>query len=367
MYSFGHQFRITIFGESHGPGIGVTIDGVPAGTSITKERLQERLDRRKPGTDQIHSQRRESDVPRIYSGVREGKTTGAPVTILIENEDARSKHYRERKDTPRPGHADYTSWLKYGEHRDWRGGGHFSGRLTAPIVAAGAVAEQLMENTEVNCISHTRRIGSVESSISPEEVSEEKVEPPVYCPEEKTGEKMREHIDETRKAQNSLGGIVETIVQGVPGGLGEVFFGRFDARASHLCMAIPAVKGIEFGKGFEAAEMKGSEHNDPFVIENGEIVTETNHAGGVLGGITTGSPVVFRVVVKPTSSISRKQKTVNLKSKEPEEIQIKGRHDPCIVTRAVPVMEACAEILMADFLMMQQAEESVSPSDNRIK
>lgn len=349
MYSFGQYFRMTLFGESHGPGIGVTLDGIPAGTPITTEMIQKRLDQRKPGTDVIHSQRKESDIPILFSGIRDGRATGAPVTVLIENEDDRSTHYRERKDTPRPGHADFTSWLKYGEDRDWRGGGHFSGRLTAPIVAAGAIADQLIGDME--CISYTRKISDLEIERSPEEIRREQIQKPIFCPESEKAERMEERIDEARQSRNSLGGVIETVIRNVPGGMGEVFFGRVDARLSYFCMAIPAVKGIEFGTGFDAAEMTGKEHNDPLEVEGGEIRSRTNHAGGVLGGVTTGMPVVFRTVVKPTSSIPQEQQTVNVKTKEETDVLVKGRHDPCVVPRAVPVLRACAEIVMADFLM----------------
>lgn len=355
MNTFGERFQITIYGEAHGSAVGVVIEGVPAGTELHEDRIQERLNRRRPGSSRIVSQRKEKDHARNQSGVFEGKATGSPISFWIPTTDARTKHYEERKHTPRPGHADFTAYLKYGEARDWRGGAHFSGRLTAPIVLAGAVAEHLLEKEQIQCVAHTKRVGSVEApEVDPNELEPGDLHPPVLCADEETAVEMEETIDSVRKDRDSLGGLIETVVTGVPGGMGEVFFGRADAKLSHLCMAIPAVKGIEFGAGFDVAKRKGSENNDPFAIEDGKIVTETNHAGGLLGGLTTGMPVVFRVPVKPTSSIPREQKTVDLKEREETTIRVKGRHDPCIVPRAVPVLRACAQVVTADLLLLSE-------------
>ncbi len=365
MNSFGEVFRVTIFGESHGQGIGVTVEGYPPGKEVDVSRVQKRLDQRKPGTSKIVSQRRESDQPEAYSGVLDGKATGSPITFLIRNEDVKSDHYRDRMHTPRPGHADYTAYLKYGESRDWRGGAHFSGRLTAPLVIAGALAEQILEEEGISTIAHTVKIGDLEvSDVEPENLSEGELNNEVLCAEEDTAQEMVEAINTARKNLNSLGGIVEGVVKGIPGGIGEVFFGRADARLSHLCMAVPAVKGIEFGAGFAAANMTGKEHNDPFRIQDGEVITETNNAGGVLGGLTTGMPVVFRSVVKPTSSIPAEQRTVDLKKMEETTLEIKGRHDPCIVPRAVPVIRACASIVFADLLLIDRGRRGGSDAKN---
>jgi chorismate synthase len=357
MNTFGQLFRVSIFGESHGAGVGVTIEGFPKGKEIDMDHIQKRLNQRRPGTSKIVTQRKEADKPEPFSGVFEGRASGSPITFLIHNKDSDSSHYKERMFTPRPGHADYTAYVKYGDARDWRGGAHFSGRLTAPIVIAGAMAEQILMDEGMNTISHTVQIGEEEApDVPPEELSEDMIHEPVRCADEEANERIAEYIDDTRKDLDSLGGVIETVVQGVPAGLGEVFFGRVDAKLAHICMSMPAMKGIEFGAGFDSAEMKGSEHNDPFAIEDGEVVTETNNAGGTLGGLTTGMPVVFRVVVKPTSSIPQEQKTVHLEEMEETTLQIKGRHDPCIVTRAVPVIQACASIAFADLVLLERSE-----------
>jgi len=355
MNTFGEQFRVSIFGESHGEGVGVTIEGFPRGKEVDMDLIQKRLNQRRPGTSKIVTQRKEVDQPEPFSGLFNGRASGSPITFLIHNKDADSSHYRERMHTPRPGHADYTAWLKYGEARDWRGGAHFSGRLTAPIVIAGAMAEQILADEGMTSLAHTVQIGDTEvPDVDPSELSEDMIHEPVRCADEEANEEIAEQIDRQRKNLDSLGGVVEAVVQDVPGGLGEVFFGRADAKIAHLCMSMPAMKGVEFGAGFDAAEMSGSEHNDPFAIEDGEVVTETNNAGGTLGGLTTGMPVVFRVVVKPTSSIPQEQQTVDLEKMEETTLQIKGRHDPCIVTRAVPVIQACASIVFADLVLLSK-------------
>ncbi len=357
MNTFGQLYRVTIFGESHGEGVGVSIEGFPKGKEVDMEHIQKRLNQRRPGTSRIVTQRKEADRPEPFSGIFDGRASGSPITFLIQNKDSDSSHYRERMYTPRPGHADYTAYVKYGGARDWRGGAHFSGRLTAPIVIAGAMAEQMLMDEGMQAVSHTVQIGEHEvPEVDPEELSEDMIEEPVRCADPEANERIADVIDRERKNLDSLGGIIETVVKGVPAGMGQVFFGRADAKLAHICMSMPAMKGIEFGAGFQAAEMKGSEHNDPFAIEDGDVVTETNNAGGTLGGLTTGMPVVFRVVVKPTSSIPQEQKTVNLKEMEETTLEIKGRHDPCIVTRAVPVIQACACIAFADLLLLDKKE-----------
>ncbi len=351
---FGQAFRIVTFGESHGPYIGVVIDGVKPGLPIDVAEIQKQLDRRRPGQSKVVTPRNEPDEVQIVSGVFEGKTTGTPICLLIKNSDPRSKDYSRIKDILRPGHAVFTYLKKYGVF-DYRGGGRASGRETATRVAAGAVARQFLAQRGIQIIGFTRQIGSIRAETVDYSVIEKNV---VRAPDMEAAEKMIQAIQRVRKEGDSLGGIVEIIVKNVPPGLGEPVFNRMEADLAAALMSIGAVKGVEIGEGFRAATMKGSEHNDLFYKDDttGEIRTRTNHAGGTLGGITTGEDLVLRIAVKPTSSIHKPQQTVTIEG-EPVEFRTGGRHDPCICPRVVPVAEAMVALVLIDHLLMQERLE----------
>ncbi|MDR2039036.1 MAG: chorismate synthase [Bacteroidales bacterium] len=324
MNSFGRIFRVSIFGESHGPCTGVCIDGCPPGIALSESDFENDLGRRRSGRKGT-TPRIETDLPKLLSGVFNGYTTGAPILIIIENSDTRSKDYSLFSEIPRPGHADFVAGVKYKGHTDYRGSGHFSGRITAGLVTAGVLAKKIL--TPVIIRSQILEIG---------------------------GSKNWEGIiDKCIDEQDSVGGIIECTVDSVPVGWGEPFFDSTESIISHMIFSIPATKGIEFGSGFGAARMHGSEHNDTFVHSSGQ--TKTNHAGGINGGITNGNPIVFRVAVKPTSSIARPQKTINIKSGEPAILETPGRHDACIVLRIPPVIEAATAIALADLMMVSKA------------
>jgi chorismate synthase len=323
MNSFGRLFRVGLFGESHGPAVGVLIDGCPAGLPLTEADLEADLGRRRAGAKGT-TPRAEADKPVIMSGVFRGRTTGAPVLIRFENAAQDPAAYDAIKDTPRPGHADFTGWKKYGGFNDHRGGGHFSGRLTVGLVAAGAVAKKLIRPVEVEA-----RL--VEAGGSPD---------------------IAAAVEAAAAGKDSAGGIVACEARNVPAGLGEPFFDTAESLLSHILFAIPAVRGVEFGTGFAAARMRGSAHNDPIAAADGR--TETNHAGGVNGGITNGNPIVFRVAVKPTASIGRPQRTVDLRTGKAAEITVAGRHDTCIALRAPVVVEAAAAVVLADLMLLEQ-------------
>lgn len=338
--------RHMIFGESHGPAIGVVLEGVPAGLELDLEQVQKELDRRKPGQDLTATARKESDLVEVLSGVFEGKTTGAPLAMVIHNSDQHSKDYESIRYTPRPSHGDYAGFIKSKGCLDYRGGGHFSGRLTAPLVAAGAVAKQVLAGHGVKVGAHISSIyGICDAALeNPEDLKDvaAKVFPVL---DDSKGEEMRQAILEAKEEQDSVGGAIECAVTGLPAGLGAPDFGcNVEGIFSQYLFAVPAVKGIEFGAGVAFSLMRGSEANDPFAVEDGKVVTKTNHAGGVNGGITNGMPVTFEVTIRPTPSIALPQESVDLRTGEEVEIEIKGRHDPCIVPRAVPVIEAAAAL-----------------------
>jgi len=338
--------RHMIFGESHGPAIGVVLEGVPAGLELNLEQVQKELDRRKPGQDLTATARKESDLVEVLSGVFEGKTTGAPLAMVIHNSDQHSKDYESIRYTPRPSHGDYAGFIKSKGCLDYRGGGHFSGRLTAPLVAAGAVAKQVLAGHGVKVGAHISSIyGICDAALeNPEDLKDvaAKVFPVL---DDSKGEEMRQAILEAKEEQDSVGGAIECAVTGLPAGLGAPDFGcNVEGIFSQYLFAVPAVKGIEFGAGVAFSLMRGSEANDPFAVEDGKVVTKTNHAGGVNGGITNGMPVTFEVTIRPTPSIALPQESVDLRTGEEVEIEIKGRHDPCIVPRAVPVIEAAAAL-----------------------
>ena len=327
--TIGERYRFTIWGQSHAPAIGVTIEGLPAGFRPDKEKLAAFLARRAPGNGPFSTARKEADIPEFLSGLADGVTCGAPLTAIIRNTNARSADYDELRRVPRPGHADYPAYVKYGGSRDVAGGGQFSGRLTAPLCIAGGLALQMLE---AEGITIRASIVSVGGETDP------------YA--------MTRAMQDAKDAGDSVGGVIECVCEGVPAGLGEPMFGGMENRIAQIVFGIPAVKGIEFGAGFSAASMRGSENNDPYYIdETGTVRTRSNNAGGILGGITTGAPIVFRAAVKPTPSIALKQDSVDLVAGENVTLSVKGRHDPCIVPRAVPVLEAAAACAVYDALL----------------
>ena len=349
--TYGEHIKLTIFGQSHGPAIGMTLDGVPAGLKVDLDALQAFLNRRAPGQNDYSTPRREADMPEFLSGIVDGYTCGAPITAIIRNTNTRSGDYEELKDCPRPGHADYTAQIKYGGSQDVAGGGHFSGRLTAPLCIAGGLCKQWLEKKGIQIAAHIVAIGGVVDEpvyldwVDPD-FSKIRTEFPVLNPE--AGEKMRQVIAAARANGDSVGGLIECIATGIPSGIGDPMFGGMESRIAQIVYGIPAVKGLDFGSGFSGSYMLGSENNDAFAIRDGKVVTLTNNAGGILGGITTGMPLVFQAAIKPTPSISLPQQTVSLSAMEERTLEVKGRHDPCIVPRAVPVIEAAAAIAVFD-------------------
>lgn len=353
MNVWGNKFKISIFGESHSCGIGVVIDGIPSGFELDMSEISKQLRRRAPGRNKLSTPRAEADEVQILSGLYNGKTTGTPLCGIIMNTNTRSGDY-----TPellRPGHADYTAIKKYGESRDFRGGGHFSGRITAPLVFAGAIARQVLEKKGLVIGAHILNIGGIcdekfDGTALKKETLAALSQKDFPVLGEEVGEKMRALIEEKRLDKNSVGGVIECGICGMLPGVGDPFFESAESKLSSIMFSIPAVKGIEFGAGFEFAGLDGKSANDEFYIENGEIKTYTNNNAGINGGITNGMPIVFRLVIKPTPSIALKQRTVNIASMENAETEIIGRHDPCIVHRAVPVVEAAAAIALLDML-----------------
>lgn len=349
--SYGENIRLTIFGQSHSPAIGMTLEGLPAGKKIDFAELLRFLARRAPGKNEYSTARAEADIPEFICGVVEETTCGAPLTAIIRNTDARSGDYASFKTIPRPGHADYTAQIKYGGAQDYAGGGHFSGRLTAPLCIAGGICLQLLAGEGISIISRIASIGGVSDRGELVLPTSGKDFPVV---DDMQGKKMKELIAAKKAEGDSVGGIIECVVNGVPPGLGDPVFDGMENRIAGIVFGIPAVKGIEFGAGFTAARMTGSENNDAFCIRDGEIKTATNNCGGILGGITDGMPLVFRVALKPTPSISKKQRSVDLKEGRETDIIVSGRHDPCIVPRAVPCVEAAAAVAVYDALLGQK-------------
>lgn len=353
MNEFGSKYKIGIFGSSHGLCVGARVDGCPAGSAISEAVIQSELDRRSPGKGQITSPRRERDRLEIVSGLRNGKATGGPIVGLVRNTDTDSSAYDAFLKVPRPGHADYPAMVKYGGHHDHRGGGIFSGRMTAGLVIGGAIARQVIETVGVRVLAQTVQIGNVSLQKDlPFSVAERIVRnSAVGCADRKTAELMTEEIVKAHEERDSVGGVVKCTVIGVPVGVGEPFFSSIESAVSAMMFSIPGVKGVEFGSGFRCASMRGSEHNDQYVIRSGRILTRTNNSGGILGGLSNGMPIEFRVAFKPTSSIARPQKSVNIVDKKPVELEIRGRHDPCIVPRAVPVVENSAAAVILDLML----------------
>ena len=356
---FGNKLKISVFGQSHGPAIGVVMDGLPAGEEIDMDELNFFLSRRKPGKNTLSTQRQETDLPKFIAGIENGRTCGAPVCAVIENSNTRSADYAELLDKPRPGHADYTAWTKWSGRADMRGGGKFSGRLTAPLCIAGGIAKQLLARKGIHVGAHLSQVSSVKDvpfPLHPENALFQCIarkEFPVI--NDTAGEAMKKAIEAARAGADSVGGIVECTAIGLPAGLGDALFGGMESRLSAALFGIPAVKGVEFGAGFQVSEMMGSENNDPFQIDDtGSIVTVTNHCGGILGGITNGMPLLFRAAFKPTPSIGLPQHTVSLSKRENTLLTIRGRHDPCVVHRAIPVVEGIAALVLLDIILEEQ-------------
>ncbi|MBL7850280.1 MAG: chorismate synthase [Cyclobacteriaceae bacterium] len=347
--TFGKLFSVTTFGESHGEGVGAVIDGCPAGLQIDESFIQRELDRRRPGQSSITTQRKESDRVKILSGIFEGKTTGAPLTLFIANEDARSKDYSHLAETFRPSHADYTYEKKYGL-RDYRGGGRSSARETAARVAAGAVAKLLLQTAGVEISAYVSRVGDIEAPPYSQLDLTKTESNIVRCPDAATAEKMIALIDQVRLDRDTIGGVVTGVIRHAPVGLGEPVFDKLHAALGNAMLGINAVKGFEYGSGFAGTRMRGSAHNDPFVAEGGNIHTRTNYSGGIQGGISNGEDIYFHVAFKPVATIMQDQESVDRKGKAAV-VSGKGRHDPCVVPRAVPIVEAMAALVMADFLL----------------
>lgn len=353
--TYGEKIKISVFGESHGGGIGVVIDGLPAGEAIDFDAVLAQMARRAPGRDKTATPRKESDLPRVLSGMLGDVLTGAPLCAVIENTNTRSQDYGDLLAKPRPGHSDYTAYIKYHGANDIRGGGHFSGRITAPLVFAGAVCRQLLERRGIQIAAHIQSVGSIhDKPFDPVAVPSALIKrlsaSSFALIDESAEEAVRAEIEAARLAQDSVGGMIECAVTGLPAGVGEPMFDGLEGAIAKAVFGVPAVKGIEFGAGFALAAMRGSRANDAFCYDNGHVVTETNHCGGILGGIANGMPLIFRCAVKPTPSISQPQKTVDLQTGENTVLTIHGRHDPCIVPRAVPVIEAVTALAIINEL-----------------
>ena len=351
--SIGKEFVVTCFGESHGRCVGAVIDGCPAGLPLNEEDIQKELDKRLPKKEEIVSARREKDAVELLSGTYEGFTTGAPICILVWNKEVNSDDYDALRHTPRPGHADYPTKIKYLGFNDHRGGGRFSGRITVAFVMAGAIAKKLLLLAGIEVLAYSTEIGGVKMLVTPSinAVRETTYKSSVRCPDSKAAKKMEETILKAKSEGDSVGGIVECVASNVLAGVGEPLFDSLDAELAKMLFDIPAVKGVEFGVGFEAARLKGSENNDSYVMRDGEIEAATNNAGGVLGGLSIGMPIVVKVAVKPTPSIAKDQKTVDLMKMADTTVQVNGRHDPCIVPKAVPVVEASVAMVLIDQLL----------------
>lgn len=353
---WGNKLKVSIFGESHGVGIGITIDGLPSGFEINMNEILKEMARRAPGKSKLSTARRETDSPEILSGYFEGKTTGTPLCAIIRNGDQHSKDYGKLKDLMRPGHADYPGNIRYNGFNDYRGGGHFSGRITAPLVFAGAICKQILESHGIFIGSHVKSIGEVEDkSFSEVELTKELLDnlktkelPLLFSDKEAL---MRETVLKAKTDLDSVGGTIECTVLGMNPGIGNPFFDSVESTLAHLMFSVPAVKGIEFGKGFEMTKLRGSDCNDEYYYDGDKVKTYTNNNGGITGGITNGMPILFKVGIKPTASIAKKQRTINIDEKKDAELEIHGRHDPCIVQRAVPVIESATAIGILDLIL----------------
>ena len=358
--SIGHRLVLTSFGESHGKSIGAVLDGCPAGLELDESDIQKMLDQRKPGQNLISTQRKEADRVEIVSGVFNGRTTGAPITMIVHNSDQRSKDYASLKTKLRPGHSDYPAMIKYNHYNDYRGGGRFSGRLTATHIMGGAIARKLLRTAlGIETRSFTIRIGrfGMAGTLDSKKLERMITDESIYgneirCPEKDTADIMRGAILDAKKKGDSLGGVIESVTTNVPVGLGEPVFNSLESDLSRAMFSIPSVKGVEFGSGFAGSEWFGSENNDLYAIKGRKIVTTTNNSGGILGGISNGMPITMRVAFKPASSIAQRQTTVDIKTKKETVIQVKGRHDPCVVPRAPPVVDAMVSLTLADHALL---------------
>lgn len=352
---FGKNLRVSVFGESHGPSIGVVVNGFPAGEPVDFEALQHFLARRAPGNSPLTTARKEADLPEFLSGIKENVLTGAPFTAVIRNTNQRSGDYSAFADMPRPSHADYTAWVKWHGSADMRGGGHFSGRLTAPLCIAGGIAKQILERKAVYIGAHLAAVGNAADDRFPlypdKKLFDQTAAKTFPVLNDEKGAAMEEQIRSAARDGDSVGGMIECAAAGLPAGLGDPMFDGLESLLSAALFGIPGVKGVSFGSGFGCVKMRGSEHNDPFVIENGEIRTATNDSGGIQGGISNGMPIVFQIAMKPTASIAKPQQTVSLSRKETAELAIQGRHDPCIAMRAVPVVEAVTALVLLDLII----------------
>lgn len=356
--TWGKMLEVSIFGESHGKGIGIVINGMPVGHEIDYDYIKKDMRRRAPGTSELSTPRAEKDEFQILSGVFEDTITGAPIAAVIMNSDTKSKDYSNIQYNMRPGHGDFPGYIKYKGFNDYRGGGHFSGRITAPLVFAGSLAKQILNKNGINITAHISSIGEVEDErFSPCEIKESLMEElrdknfPVI--DDEKGKIMQEVILKAKSEGDSVGGTVEVAVTGVPVGLGNPFFDSAESHLSSMMFSVPSVKGIEFGAGFDITKMKGSEANDPYYMEGDSVKTSSNNNGGITGGISNGMPIVFRVAIKPTSSISIKQNTINVQDMQDTELEVHGRHDPCIAHRAVPVLEAAAALAVLDLMLIE--------------
>jgi len=351
--SIGKRLVLTSFGESHGKCVGTVLDGCPAGLGLEEKDIQKILNLRRPGQSSITTQRKEGDKVEILSGVFRGYTTGAPISMIIWNKDHDSKAYDDLKTKLRPGHSDFPAMIKYKKFNDYRGGGRFSGRLTATFVMGGAIAQKLLKETlGVETHSYTLQIGKIRMNKSPNSKMIKSIySNDVRCPDKIYAKKMKDAIIQARKKGDSLGGIIESITTNLPTGIGEPIFSSIESDLGKAIFSIPSVKGIEFGSGFEGSASFGSENNDLYVMNKGKIITKTNNAGGILGGLSTGMPIVMRVAFKPASSIAKKQVTVDIKTKRATILSIKGRHDPCVVPRAPPVVDSLVSLTLADLAL----------------
>ena len=352
---FGNNIKLSIFGESHGNAIGITIDGLPSGFNIDLDKISFEMERRAPGRNNLSTARKEGDKVEILSGIFNEKTTGIPLCGIIKNSDKRSKDYSKLKNLMRPGHADYTGFVKYNGFNDYRGGGHFSGRITAPIVFAGSICKQILEEKGIKIVSHIKSIYNIEDdSFDYTNISDELINnlPKEELPliNKSLEEKIREKILNAKRSGDSVGGVIECAIINVNPGIGDPFFDSVESVLAHLLFSVPAVKGVEFGEGFNITKLMGSKANDEFYYEENKVKTKTNNNGGILGGITNGMPIVFKVAIKPTASILKPQHTINIEEKTEEELNIEGRHDPCIVQRALPVIESVAAIGILELL-----------------
>ncbi|MCH5314949.1 MAG: chorismate synthase [Eubacterium sp.] len=354
--NFGQNIKLSVFGESHGSAIGCIIDGLPAGFELDMEKIYFEMARRAPGKDKTATPRLEKDIPIILSGVIDNITTGAPLAMEIENSNTKSGDYSNLMSVPRPSHSDYPAYVKYNGNNDIRGGGHFSGRLTAPIVFAGAVAKQILEQKGITVGAHIKSISDVsDKGFDMAEVTAKQLKDvsskAFAVIDNDVEDKMRQAVEEARLSLDSVGGVIECAAVGLPVGIGSNIFSTVESKLASILFAIPAVKGVEFGAGFDIAAMHGSQANDPYSVKDGRVFIEKNNNGGVLGGMTSGAPIIVRAAIKPTPSISQEQKSVNLQTMEEETLVIKGRHDPCIVPRAVPVIEAAVAFGLLDLMM----------------